>query len=92
MIIRHKKLPIIFEYKDSDWKWASDFIIKELNESGWMNYTILPNDNPNQLELFDTIDFQTKDRFGREMTDYAKMIYRGQASGKTIEVKGRIVS
>ena len=42
MIIRHKKLPIIFEYKDSDWNWASDFIIKELNESGWMNYTILP--------------------------------------------------
>ena len=53
--------------------------IEDLNDKGWMYYTIFPNDNPNQLELFDTIDFQTKDRFGREMTDYAKMIYKGQA-------------
>ena len=81
----------MFEYKDSNWNWVSDFIIKELNESGWTNYTILPNDNPEQLELFDTIDFQTKDRFGRDMTDYAKMIYKGQASGKTL-MGGRIVT
>ena len=79
MIARHKKLPITFEYKDSDWNWASDFIISELNESGWMNYTILPNDNPKQLVLFNTIDCQTKDRFGHDMTDYARMIYKGQA-------------
>ena len=56
-----------------------------------MNYTIFPNDNPNQLELFDTIDFQTKDRFGREMTDYAKTIYRGQTSGKT-HMGGRMIT
>ena len=78
MIIRHKKLPIIFEYKDSDWNWASDFIIKELNESGWRNYKVFPNDNPKQLELFDTLEFQTKDDFGNPMDDYTRMIYRGQ--------------
>ena len=92
MIIRHKKLPIVLEYKDSDWKWASDFIIKELNESGWMNYKVFPNDNPNQLELFDTLEFQTKDWHGNKMTNFARGIYKGQTSGKTIEVKGRIVS
>ena len=87
MIIRHKKLPIIFEYKDSDWNWASEFIIEELNESGWMNYKVFPNDNPNQLELFDTLEFQTKDWQGDEMTDYARMIYKGQTSGKTLVMK-----
>ena len=56
-----------------------NFPIEDLNDNGWMNYTIFPNDNPNQLELFDTIDFQTKDRFGRDITDYARMIYKGQA-------------
>ena len=76
MIIRHKKLPIIFEYKDSDWNWASDFVIKELNESGWMNYKVFPNNNPNQLELFDTLEFQTKDGFGNPMNDYTRMIYK----------------
>lgn len=81
----------MFEYKDSNWNWASDFVIKDLNDNGWMNYTIFPNDNPNQLELFDTIDFQTKDRFGREMTDYAKTIYRGQTSGKT-HMGGRMIT
>ena len=91
MIIRHKQLPVVFEYEDSNWNWASDFIIKDLNDNGWMNYTIFPNDNPNQLELFDTIDFQTKDRFGREMTDYAKTIYRGQTSGKT-HMGGRMIT
>ena len=91
MIIRHKQLPVVFEYEDSNWNWASDFIIEDLNDNGWMNYTIFPNDNPNQLELFDTIDFQTKDRFGREMTDYAKTIYRGQTSGKT-HMGGRMIT
>ena len=72
--------PVVFEYKDPNWDWASDLIIKDLNANGWMNYTILPNDNKDQLELFNTIDFQTKDRFGNEMDDYTRMIYKGQAS------------
>ena len=91
MIIRHKKLPITFEYKDSDLNWALDFIIEELNESGWANYKVFPNDNPAQLELFDTIEFQTKDWQGNDMTDHMRAIYRGQSSGKTF-TKGTIVS
>jgi len=77
MVIRHRKFPLIIECNDH-WDNISNLIIKDLLENGWSNYTIPERDNLNQLELFDTLEFQTKDRHGKEMTDYTRMIYRNQ--------------
>tara|TARA_Y100001951_G_scaffold80911_1_gene69003 strand:- start:522 stop:758 length:237 start_codon:yes stop_codon:yes gene_type:complete len=77
MVIRHRKFPVVIECRDP-WDNISNLIIKDLLENGWSNYIIPERDNLNQLELFDTLEFQTKDRHGKEMTDYTRMIYRNQ--------------
>ena len=77
MVIRHRKFPVVIECRDT-WDNISNLIIKDLLENGWSNYIIPERDNLNQLELFDTLEFQTKDRHGKEMTDYTRMIYRNQ--------------
>jgi len=41
-------------------------ILQDFANSGWRNWVIDYN-NPNQLELFDTTEYQTLDRFGRSL-------------------------
>ncbi len=39
-------------------------ILQDFANSGWRHW-VIDYDNPNQLELFDTTEYQTLDRFGR---------------------------
>jgi hypothetical protein len=40
-------------------------VLRDFYIYGWQNWIGIIYENKNQLELFDTTDYQTKDRFGR---------------------------
>tara|TARA_B100000929_G_C15214258_1_gene320332 strand:+ start:137 stop:376 length:240 start_codon:yes stop_codon:yes gene_type:complete len=61
--IRHMKFSVRMEIDDS-FDYMDDILLQDFNRSGWNNWFI-DYDNPNQLELFDTSEYQTLDRFGR---------------------------
>ena len=62
--IRHMKFPIRMEI-DDPFDNIERLIRQDLYNNGWSNWTGILYKNENQLELFDTTDYQTKDRFGR---------------------------
>ncbi len=62
--IRHMKFAVRMQINDP-FEHMGDLILRDFYLNGWSNWTGILYDNENQLELFDTTDYQTKDRFGR---------------------------
>ena len=61
--IRHMKFPIRMEL-DDQFENLEIPILQNFVTSGWDDW-VIERYNPNQLELFDTYEFQKYDRFGK---------------------------
>tara|TARA_Y100000593_G_C4045098_1_gene207052 strand:+ start:222 stop:425 length:204 start_codon:yes stop_codon:yes gene_type:complete len=64
MKVRHMKFAVRMEINDP-FDNMGDLILKDFYNNGWSNWTGILYNNENQLELFDTKEYQKYDRFGR---------------------------
>ena len=62
--IRHMKFAVRMEINDP-FDNMGDLILRDFYNNGWSNWTGILYNNENQLELFDTTEYQKYDRFGR---------------------------
>ena len=58
------KFAVRMEINDS-FDNMDDLILKDFYNNGWSNWTGILYNNDNQLELFDTTEYQKYDRFRR---------------------------
>ena len=68
MNIRHTKLPIRMEI-DDPFENIGDLILRDFYNRGWQDWSGILYDNQNQLELFDTTEYQKWDRFGNTIKE-----------------------
>ena len=78
MIITHMKFPCRMEL-DDPFDSLSELILQDFYANGWYRWKGIKYENENQLELFDTTEFQKWDRFGRPY-DKPKSVYIEKSS------------
>ncbi len=64
MKIKHMKFPVRMEI-DDPFDYMGDLILRDFYIRGWQDWSGILYKNENQLELFDTTDYQKYDRFKR---------------------------
>lgn len=68
MKIRHTKFPVRMEINDP-FEYMGDLILRDFYIRGWQDWNGILYENENQLELFDTTEYQKWDRFGKVINE-----------------------